>query len=256
MQRDRAVAARRLLDRRGRKLPGEPSARNGHARFEAAGAGDGVLGLPRQPSTLPSASACPRTSTTPRCRVFAPRFSSCLRSCAAPTTVPAWRCPPAVPGRLLGTTPCIESTHSSRESTAFHAGFRFKIAHYRRVLLAGLAGGAATNLAMLATFRLLGFGSGLLLDPRWQSPKRLALRAAGRELASWPLAPDMAARRARVRAVLWFLRVLHPLQPLLGAAPPCDRRAWLLGGHSCRRGLGDRGRSRAPKDLACDTLRW
>lgn len=36
----------------GTKLPGEPSARNGHARFEAAGAGDGAFGLPRQPSTL------------------------------------------------------------------------------------------------------------------------------------------------------------------------------------------------------------
>ena len=44
-----------------------------------------------------------------------------------------------------------------------------------RILLAGLAGGAATNLAMLVTFRLLGFGSGLLLDPSWQSEKLVAV---------------------------------------------------------------------------------
>ncbi len=44
-----------------------------------------------------------------------------------------------------------------------------------RIVLAGLAGGAATNVAMLSTFRLLGFGSGLLLDPRWQSPKLIAV---------------------------------------------------------------------------------
>jgi len=44
-----------------------------------------------------------------------------------------------------------------------------------RILLAGLAGGVATNLAMLVTFRLLGFGSGFLLDPRWQSPKLIAV---------------------------------------------------------------------------------
>jgi hypothetical protein len=45
----------------------------------------------------------------------------------------------------------------------------------RRIVLAGLAGGAATNLAMLVTFRVLGFESGLLLDPRWQSPKLIAV---------------------------------------------------------------------------------
>jgi hypothetical protein len=44
-----------------------------------------------------------------------------------------------------------------------------------RILLAGLAGGAATNLAMLVTFRLLGFRSGLLLDPAWQSEKLVAV---------------------------------------------------------------------------------
>jgi len=43
-----------------------------------------------------------------------------------------------------------------------------------RTILAGLAGGAALNLAMLLTFRLMGFGwqgGGILLDPAWQSPK-------------------------------------------------------------------------------------
>jgi uncharacterized membrane protein len=43
---------------------------------------------------------------------------------------------------------------------------------------AGLAGGIALNLAMLATFRLLGFGvsgQGILLDPSLQSPKLIAV---------------------------------------------------------------------------------
>lgn len=44
-----------------------------------------------------------------------------------------------------------------------------------RILVAGLVGGVATNVAMLVTFRLLGFKSGLLLDPRWQSPKLIAV---------------------------------------------------------------------------------
>lgn len=43
------------------------------------------------------------------------------------------------------------------------------------ILLAGLAGGLATNLAILVTFRLIGFGTGFLLDPRWQSPKLIAV---------------------------------------------------------------------------------
>jgi hypothetical protein len=47
-----------------------------------------------------------------------------------------------------------------------------------RKLLAGLAGGVALNLAMVLTFRLLGFGwqgGGLLLDPSLQSPKLIAV---------------------------------------------------------------------------------
>jgi hypothetical protein len=47
-----------------------------------------------------------------------------------------------------------------------------------RKLLAGLAGGATLNLAMVLTFRLLGFGwqgGGILLDPSLQSPKLIAV---------------------------------------------------------------------------------
>ena len=47
-----------------------------------------------------------------------------------------------------------------------------------RTLSAGLAGGVALNLAMLLTFRLLGFGwrgGGILLDPSIQSPKLIAV---------------------------------------------------------------------------------
>jgi len=47
-----------------------------------------------------------------------------------------------------------------------------------RTLLAGLAGGMAMNVAMLLTFRLLGFdwnGGGILNNPKWQSPKLIAV---------------------------------------------------------------------------------
>jgi len=47
-----------------------------------------------------------------------------------------------------------------------------------RTLLAGLAGGAALNLVMLLTFRLIGFGwdgNGILLDPSIQSHKLIAV---------------------------------------------------------------------------------
>ncbi len=47
-----------------------------------------------------------------------------------------------------------------------------------KTLIAGLAGGAALNLIMLLTFRLLGFGwngGGILLDPSIQSPKLIAV---------------------------------------------------------------------------------
>jgi len=47
-----------------------------------------------------------------------------------------------------------------------------------RTVMAGLAGGLALNVAMLLTFRLLGFGwsgGGILLDPSIQSPKLIAV---------------------------------------------------------------------------------
>jgi hypothetical protein len=48
----------------------------------------------------------------------------------------------------------------------------------RRTLLAGLAGGLALNLAMLLTFRVLGFGwqgDGILITSPLQSPKLIAV---------------------------------------------------------------------------------
>jgi len=47
-----------------------------------------------------------------------------------------------------------------------------------RTLVAGLAGGLAMNLTMLLTFRLIGFGwngGGILLDPKLQSQKLIAV---------------------------------------------------------------------------------
>jgi hypothetical protein len=47
-----------------------------------------------------------------------------------------------------------------------------------RTLAAGLAGGVALNLALLLTFRLIGFGwtgGGILLDPSIQSEKLIAV---------------------------------------------------------------------------------
>ena len=49
---------------------------------------------------------------------------------------------------------------------------------HRRTLLAGVAGGFAMNVAMMLTFRLIGFGidgDGILLDPRVQSSKLIAV---------------------------------------------------------------------------------
>jgi len=50
--------------------------------------------------------------------------------------------------------------------------------HIFKTLLVGLVGGAALNLIMLLTFRLLGFGwngGGMLLDPSIQNPKLIAV---------------------------------------------------------------------------------
>jgi len=51
-------------------------------------------------------------------------------------------------------------------------------ASHLRTLLAGVAGGVAMNVAMLLTFRFLGFGvnaDGILLDPAVQSSKLIAV---------------------------------------------------------------------------------
>ncbi len=48
----------------------------------------------------------------------------------------------------------------------------------KRIIFAGIAGGLALNIAMLLTFRLLGFGwqgNGILLNPSIQSPKLIAV---------------------------------------------------------------------------------
>lgn len=107
-----------------------------------------------------------------------------------------------------------------------------------RTLLAGLAGGVTLNLAMLLTFRLLGFGwqgGGILLDPRFQSPKLIAVWTRLEPLPlvvanpapivvglfcwgighaylyrwlapSWPR--GIAARAWRLAALIWFLSFL------------------------------------------------
>ena len=107
-----------------------------------------------------------------------------------------------------------------------------------RTLLAGLAGGLALNVAMLLTFRLIGFGwngGGILLDPALQSHKLIAvwtqiepiplvvsrpvpivigliLFGIGhafmyRWLApAWP--PGITARGWRIAAVIFFLSFL------------------------------------------------
>jgi hypothetical protein len=52
-----------------------------------------------------------------------------------------------------------------------------KLSHVRTVI-AGVAGGIAMNLAMLLTFRLIGFGwkgGGILLNPSYQSQKLIAV---------------------------------------------------------------------------------
>ena len=59
--------------------------------------------------------------------------------------------------------------------------------HLLKTLLAGLAGGLALNLAMLLTFRMIGFGwngGGILLDPALQSSKLIAVWT---QLESLPL---------------------------------------------------------------------
>jgi hypothetical protein len=64
---------------------------------------------------------------------------------------------------------------------------------HARTLIAGAAGGIAMNLAMLLTFRLIGFGvngKGILLDPSIQSRKLIAVWT---ELEPLPLVVNQPA---------------------------------------------------------------
>jgi hypothetical protein len=75
-----------------------------------------------------------------------------------------------------------------------------------RTFLAGLAGGLALNVAMLLTFRLLGFGwdgGGILLDPALQSPKLIAVWTRIEPL------PLVVANPAPIIAGLAGFGVLH-----------------------------------------------
>jgi hypothetical protein len=76
----------------------------------------------------------------------------------------------------------------------------------RRTVTAGLAGGLALNLAMLLTFRLLGFGwqgGGILLDPAWQSEKLIAVWT---ELLPLPL---VVAKPAPIIMGLFLFGMVH-----------------------------------------------
>ncbi len=162
-------------------------------------------------------------------------------------------------------------------------GIRLKVTEMKishaRTILAGVAGGSAMNLAMLLTFRLIGFGinaEGVLLDPSLQSKKLIAVWTEieplppGRRPASphppgdrplrdhprLPLPLDQPRLAAGDRSARPLLRaprlpdgvsilgVLHPLQHLRRAPPPHRPGALLLGRHRPRRrprDLGDHG---------------
>lgn len=81
-----------------------------------------------------------------------------------------------------------------------------KKASLGRTLLAGVAGGLALNVAMLLTFRLLGFGwngGGPLLDPGRQSPKLIAVWT---ELEPLPL---VVANPAPIAVGLVLFGIVH-----------------------------------------------
>ena len=74
------------------------------------------------------------------------------------------------------------------------------------VLLAGVAGGVAANVAMILTFRLVGFGwngGGVLLDPSLQSAKLIAVWTTLEPL------PLVIAQPAIIAAGLLVLAVAH-----------------------------------------------
>ena len=97
-----------------------------------------------------------------------------------------------------------------------------------RALLAGLAGGAALNVMMLLTFRLLGFGwngGGILLDPALQSPKLIAVWTRLEPL------PLVVSRPLPIVVGLWFFAIGHAFiyRSLAPSWPPgIVRRAWRL----------------------------
>lgn len=75
-----------------------------------------------------------------------------------------------------------------------------------RTILAGVVGGIAMNLAMLLTFRLIGFGinaDGFLLDPSIQSRKLIAVWT---ELEPLPL---VVARPAPIIVGLILFGIIH-----------------------------------------------
>lgn len=77
---------------------------------------------------------------------------------------------------------------------------------FAKMLLTATAGWLAMNVAMLLTFRLIGFGlngDGVLLDPRWQSPKLIAVWT---QLEPLPL---VVARPASIIAGLFAFAFLH-----------------------------------------------
>lgn len=87
-----------------------------------------------------------------------------------------------------------------------------------RTLLAGLAGGLALNLAMLLTFRLLGFGwqgGGILLDPARQSEKLIAVwtRLEPLPLVVAKPAPIIIGLFIFVQVHAFFYRWLSPAWP-------------------------------------------
>lgn len=75
-----------------------------------------------------------------------------------------------------------------------------------RTILAGVAGGLAMNMAMLLTFRCIGFGingDGFLLDPAMQSRKLIAVWT---ELEPLPL---IVTRPAPIIAGIVFFGIIH-----------------------------------------------
>lgn len=77
---------------------------------------------------------------------------------------------------------------------------------FAKMVLTALAGWFAMCLTMLLTFQLIGFGlhgDGILLDPRWQSPKLIAVWTTLEPL------PLVVAQPASVIAGMFVFAFLH-----------------------------------------------